>query len=135
MASIEPFADISDYENICCPEEPLTREQRIKISSMLKQASIKLRSLGVSYDSPKNNMSVDEWHYVIKSCTCNSVERAYSKPTDFLGVTDITESAGPYSQNLKLTNPNGDIYFTKDEKRMLGICGSKIGTINPEIGG
>lgn len=40
------------------------------------------------------------------------------------GAESVMTTAGPYSQQLKLSNPNGDLYLTKLERKLLGIGGA-----------
>lgn len=49
---------------------------------------------------------------------CAVVRR--SMPIEDTGIESIQHSAGPFAETLKPTNPNGDFYLTKQEKRALG---------------
>lgn len=55
---------------------------------------------------------------------CAIVRRAMTTSDQIpLGVDSISESAGPFSHSFKASNPNGDFYLTKAEKKALG-CGA-----------
>lgn len=49
---------------------------------------------------------------------CAVVRR--SMPIEDAGIESIQHSAGPFAETLKPTNPNGDFYLTKQEKKALG---------------
>ena len=49
------------------------------------------------------------------------------------GVTQTSQTAGPYTQSFSFGNPYGDMFLTKSEKKMLGIAGGYIGSIEPVI--
>lgn len=71
----------------------------------------------------------------LKAVTCAMVNRAYTTD-DARGITSESETIGPVTQNFAYANPNGDLYVTDKEKRLLGIyTGAKIGTIAPNIRG
>ena len=65
--------------------------------------------------------------------SCNMVIRAMSAAQDALGVTQSSMTAGPYSQSWTYSNPSGDMYLTKAERKMLGIEKCYIGTIRPKV--
>lgn len=51
---------------------------------------------------------------------CSVVRRAMEADEGAGGVESMTMAAGPYQQTFKPTNPNGDFYLTKAEKKALG---------------
>lgn len=55
-------------------------------------------------------------------CTvsCSMVQRAMTS-TDLFGVSQQSETAGSYSQSMTFANPSGDLYLTKQERKLLGI--------------
>ena len=76
----------------------------------------------------------DQAALLLATC-CNMVIRAMSaSQSDGFGLSQQTMTAGPYSQSFSYSNPSGDLYLTRMEKRALGI-GAAIGTIPPRIGG
>lgn len=48
---------------------------------------------------------------------CDMVKRAMGSAE--AGVTQMSETAGPFSQSVSFSNPSGDLYLTKAEKRQL----------------
>lgn len=68
--------------------------------------------------------------------SCSMVNRAVSAmDADDVGLSEATYTMGPFSQTATFANPNGDLYLTSSERSMLGLNGSYIGTIRPQIGG
>lgn len=54
---------------------------------------------------------------------CAVVKRAMAGPLadeGLTGVTATTETTGPFSQQVTFSNPSGDMYLTRAEKRALG---------------
>lgn len=71
-----------------------------------------------------------------KIVSCNMVIRAMAasdSQNDAFGATSVTTTAGPYSQSVSFANPSGDLYFTKLDKKMLGIRGGGR-MLRPSIG-
>lgn len=76
-----------------------------------------------------------EQAYLLKQVCCSMVIRAMSATeADAFGASQMSMTAGPYSQSWSYSNPTGDMYLTKLEKRLLGITSGYIGTIEPRIG-
>lgn len=61
----------------------------------------------------------------------DATKRALATPIDTPPVDNYSQSAGPYSENYRFTNPSGDLWFKKAELRSIGIGVAKIGTIKP----
>lgn len=71
----------------------------------------------------------------LKLVSCNMVIRAMVAATsDAFGVGELTATMGPFSQTARYENPNGSLYLTKDERRMLGITGGKGRILHPSYG-
>jgi hypothetical protein len=55
---------------------------------------------------------------------CAMVRRAMDAPEDGgFGVGSIQETTGPFSRSLSYSNPMGDLYLTKAERKLLGVGG------------
>ena len=65
--------------------------------------------------------------------SCNMVIRAMSAAQDTFGLSQSSMTAGPYTQSWTYSNPSGDMYLTKAERKMLGISGGYIGSIRPKV--
>ena len=59
---------------------------------------------------------------LLKIVSCSMVIRAMlSAESDVYGVSQLDYGMGPFSQAAHFANPNGDLYLTAQERRMLGI--------------
>ena len=73
---------------------------------------------------------------LLKTVCCDMVIRAMSATdSDMFGVSQASMTAGPYSQSMSYSNPSGDMYLTKMEKRLLGITQGYIGSIEAKVSG
>lgn len=66
--------------------------------------------------------------------SCEMVKRAMANPggLDGLGVTSIQSGAGPFQETQKFSNPTGDLYLTKGDRKLLG-CGRQIAFTVPMV--
>lgn len=51
------------------------------------------------------------------------------------GVQAVQQSAGPYAQSQTMANPNGDLYLTRAERRLLGASLQRAGSVDPTQAG
>lgn len=65
---------------------------------------------------------------------CAMVIRALSSSDEMLGVSQYSQTAGPYSMSFTPANSGGDLYLTKNEKRSLGVGVSRVRYIGARIG-
>lgn len=66
----------------------------------------------------------------LTAVTCSLVNRkmlagAYS------GFSNVSQGAGGYTASATVYNPSGDFYLTKQERRMLGLGGGRVGMTDP----
>lgn len=61
--------------------------------------------------------------------SCDMVKRAMVSPGG-IGVQSVQQSAGPYSETTQYTNPTGDLYLTKADRRLLGCGVQKAFTVS-----
>ena len=121
------YAEVSDLENRW---RELTEQEQARAEVLLEDASAVLDSLV--------DVSAHDCHYadVLKIVVCNMVQRSMiAGEADAYGVTQQSMTAGPYTQSWTFSNPSGDFYLTKMERKMLGISRGYIGSIRPMIGG
>lgn len=121
------FALVSDIE---ARWRDLSTTEETRASVLLDDASAMLSSL-VDVDPNDSDQS-----YLLKVVCCNMVIRAMSaSESDMFGVSQASMTAGPYSQSFNYANPSGDMYLTRNERRLLGVESGFIGSIEPEING
>jgi len=72
---------------------------------------------------------------IAKDVCCAMVERVLAAyDADLIGIKQASETAGPYTWSGTYSNPGGDLYITKSEKRSLGIGLGSIGFARPSYG-
>ncbi len=68
-----------------------------------------------------------------KAVCCAVVARAVNVPSGMFGVTQMTQTGGPYSESFTAANPTGDLYLTKSDLERLGLSGTRIWSIRPSL--
>lgn len=121
------FADVSDLESRW---RELSTEEEARANVLLGDASAILSAL-VTVDNSDYEQSE-----LLKMVCCDMVIRAMSATaSDAFGVSQTSMTAGPYTQSFSYSNPSGDMYLTRLEKRLLGITTGYIGSIRPMMKG
>ena len=121
------FADVSDLESRW---RELSTGEEARANVLLGDASAMLSAL-VEVDNSDYEQS-----QLLKMVCCDMVIRAMSATAaDAFGVSQTSMTAGPYTQSFSYSNPSGDMYLTRLEKRLLGITTSYIGSIRPMMAG
>ena len=118
------FATVADLE---ARWRPLTTEEESRASVLLDDAAVYLSAL-VTVDPTDEEQAA-----VLKTVSCSMVQRVMSAAVDTYGLSQTSMTAGSYTQSMTFANPSGDFYLTGFEKVMLGISGSRIGTIRPKV--
>lgn len=94
---------------------------------MLKMASNRLRQIAsdsnVDLDAMVNNSEV--YFLNVQSVVMEAAKRALQAPVDQMPTESYSQTAGPYSENFKYSNPSGDLFFKKSELSLLGLNGSQ----------
>ena len=120
------YATIDDLE---LRWRPLTADESARAQALLDDAALMLDAVL----SAASIQDVEEGALVAVSC--NMVRRAMAlSDSGMYGVSQGTVSADIYSQTMTYANPTGDMYLTGNEKRMLGISHSYIGSIPAKVG-
>lgn len=110
------YATYSDLE---ARWRPLSAAEQDRATILLEDASQILRDLSPGLD---DRVLTDEVSLItLCSVVCAMVKRVMQGPADFDGVTQQQQTAGPFMQGVTFSNPTGDLYLTKFEKRRLGI--------------
>lgn len=121
------YADVSDLE---ARWRGLSADEEARAAVLLDDASAMLTAL-VNVDEDD-----EEQAELLKVVCCNMVTRSMSaSESDAFGLTQQSITAGPYTQSFNYSNPGGDMYLTKMEKRLLGITSGYIGSLRPMMAG
>lgn len=121
------FAQVSDIE---ARWRDLSTAEETRAGTLIDDASAILTQL-VDADATDTQQA-----QLLKQVCCSMVIRAMSATeADTFGVSSASMTAGPYTQQMTYSNPSGDMYLTKLEKRLLGITQGYIGSIRPMMAG
>ncbi|PLS26244.1 Gp19/Gp15/Gp42 family protein [Bifidobacterium parmae] len=113
-----PFALVSELESRW---RPLTRDERVTAGVLLEDASDKIMT-----DCP---LWAQASPATLRRVTCQMVKRAMLN-ADQAGVSQGTQTANGFSESLSYSNPDGDLYLTKSEKRSLGVGVQRMWSID-----
>lgn len=70
---------------------------------------------------------------MLKFVVIDAVKRVMQSPVDQASVESYSQTAGPYSENYKYSNPTGDMFFKKADLKALGLSGSQsLSSIAPK---
>lgn len=105
-------------------------DARTQASVLLDDAATYLD--GVVAVDPSDEHQAESLRMVSCAMVNRSMEAARSET---YGVSNASYTMGPFSQSATFFNPSGDLYLTSGERQLLGVGGSRIGTIRPVIGG
>jgi len=116
------FAEVSDLE---ARWRTLSATERSRATVLLDDASAIIRTEAKGIDARIDSGDLDAG--VPKAIVCAMVKAAMSN--DLEGVTQQSETKGPFTESFTFANPSGDLYLTKAQKRLLGISQQRAGSI------
>ena len=123
-----PFATVADYE---ARYGEVADEDRLETA--LSDASLfvaaEMARAGVEVD-PDDEAQAAALTYV----TCLVVHRTQSADA-YAGFSSVSQGADGYSASASIYNPGGGFRLYAEERRMLGIGGSRIGSVAPLVDG
>lgn len=111
------YATIEDLE---ARWRPLTSTEEDRAETLLGDAAVRLDVECLPSDPP-TEAELNARLIV----SCEMVKRAIGMPTDGPMVENYQETTGPFSNSGKFLNPYGDLYLTKNDRRLLG-CGGQV---------
>jgi len=109
-----PFADISD---VSARWRPLTSDEETQADALLRDASARLRAEFPTIDAQLTSGSVDP--DAVVAVACRMVIRAMVGTAAGQGVTQQSQTAGPFSSSATFANPMGNLYITRDDERLI----------------
>lgn len=118
------FASVAQLEAFW---KDLNETEEARAEVLLELASARLREIGydVDVDVDANVAARESYAVTIRWVVMEAVKRAMLTPTDTPPVDTFSQTAGPYSENYKFTNPSGDLWFKKSELQALGLHGNQ----------
>lgn len=115
------FATVADIE---ARWRPLTDDEKTTANALLDDAADLILS-----ECPLTEEQQEAKQATLKRVSVAVVKRAMSSPVG-IGVESIQQGAGSYQGSVKFSNPAGDLYLTRAERRALGCGRQKAFTID-----
>lgn len=124
---MESFATVADY---VARYGPVEDGGDGRIAALLEDASAYLhgayrRHMGARYLAG-DNLTFDE---NVKAVCVAMVARAVNAPGAMAGITQQSQTAGPYSSSVTFANPTGDLYLGRSDLKRLGLAGCRVRSI------
>lgn len=113
---MEPFATVDELE-LSWPA--ITPAQAEDAPQKLVEASLIIRALKPDIDALILAELMDP--DLPKMVVCGMVKRALKTPDAGGGIGTQQQTAGPFSQSFTYTNPDGNLYLSKLDRKLLGI--------------
>lgn len=109
----------------------LTTAEKARAGTLLDDAAVRL-----DVTCAPSDPVTDQEAAARKIVSCEMVKRAMASPggIDNVGVTQYSETTGPFTDQRTFANPTGDLYLTKADKALLG-CGRQVAFTVSMIGG
>lgn len=127
-----PYASVEDYEQrYGTVSDTTTLQACLEDATALMQAALEAR--GIDYSEPSETFA-ERLMMVCRQVAHRALDAAPTG-TDYApyGVTQASQAAGGYSVSYSFGNPYGDSFLTASEKRLLGLAGSFVYSIEPDI--
>ena len=105
----EPFATVEDLE---ARWHPLTQAEQPRAETLLEDATQLIKDECPRWESASAQTRM--------AVCCSIVIRKMTVDDTHLGVTNSQQTVGNFSESFTYSNPMGDLYLTKAEKRRLG---------------
>lgn len=128
---MERFAQVEDLQ---ARFRELSESEKLKAGTLLDDASSMLQTefqrAGKQIDPDDELQKVN-----LKVVACSMVKRVLANGIDG-DVTQKSVTAGSYTEQVTFASSTGEMYITKQERRILGIPMRKfrMGSIMPKIG-
>ena len=118
---MEPFATVEDYERRYGPVEDTER-----IEALLEDASVFI-ACQPGFSPCEGDEATAA---ALNAITCSLVNRKVTAG-EYAGLSQMSQGAGGYTASVSVYNPSGDFYLTKQERRVLGLAGGRVGMTDP----
>lgn len=117
-----PFATIDQLEVFW---KDLSEGEEARAQYLLELSSNRLRMIGedLGIDLDAKAAASPAFASTAQWVVMEAVKRAMLTPSDLPPADSIQQTAGPYSENIKYSNPSGDLWFKKSELSSLSLYG------------
>lgn len=119
------MADFATAADLAARWRPLSGDEEATASTLLGDASAIVRAECPGIDARVTAETVDA--ELVKATACAMVKRAMLA-SERPGVAQAQETIGPFANMATYSNPLGDLYLTRQERRRLGYGGVRAGS-------
>ena len=125
-----PLATVDDLTKLW---RPMSAEEQARAKELLDivSASLYVEAQKVGKDLVEMVMTQQGLREVAKSVTVDVVARALMTSTDQEPMSQMTQSAGPYSATGTFLVPGGGLFIKKSELARLGLRRQRMGVFDP----
>lgn len=128
---MEPYAVVDDLQ---ARWRALTAAERPRAAALLEDATALIAAaLARAGKDPQASTEVEEANR--RAVCCAMVRRAMEVPAGYAGVSQATQTAGPYTFSASYANPAANLYLTSGDRKALGAGRMRLGSLRPRIGG
>ncbi len=110
--------------------KPLDGHEAEQAAILLEDAALLIDSLLSSHGKTAADVS----ERALTAVSCNVVRRSLDVSAEYAGLSQYSQTAGAYTFQGTIANPNSNLFLTKAEKKMLGVSSGRLGFIRPAIG-
>ena len=110
------YATVQDLE---ARWRPLSPAEQTRAATLLADAAVRIDSRVRPLPAGEDRTTDELARFVVVSC--DMVRRALATSTDLVGVTQVQQTGGPFSQSHTYSNPMGDLYLSKADLMLLGV--------------
>ena len=121
---MEPFATVEQYE-----ARYGAVDNEAQLETLLSDASAFIASQA-GFSAPTSDVGTAN----LVRVTCAVVHRSLMSGS-WAGLSNVSQSADGYSASATIYNPGGDLFLTSQEKKSLGIGGSRVFSVQAAIDG
>lgn len=122
------FATVNDVTALW---RPMTAEEQSRAAVLLDVVSASLRVEARKAGRDLDRMVKEDYNLemVAKSVTVDVVARTLMTSTDQEPVTQLSQTAGPYSATASFLVPGGGLFIKRSELARLGLCRQRYGAM------
>lgn len=124
-----PFATVDDLTVLW---RPMSAEEQIRAAVLLEVVSASLRVEADKVGRDLDKMVAEDCNLkmVAKSVTVDVVARTLMTSTDQEPVTQLSQTAGPFSASAQFLIPGGGIFIKRSEIARLGLRRQRYGAMD-----
>jgi len=122
--ALDPFATNEELGKFW-KDIPSGEDERSELLLILASNRLRLMGSDLGTDLDEKIVNNEAFETTLQWVVMESVKRALLTPLDQPPVDTWSQTAGPYSENYKFTNPSGDLWFKKTELSAIGLHGNQ----------